>query len=177
MKFIKTELKDCYVIETEPKFDERGLFVRIFCKDELLDATGVAFDVVQSNIAHNKKRATLRGMHYQEHPFQEAKIVRCIKGAIYDVVVDLRPGSATFCRWFAVELNPDNHKMLYVPKDFAHGYITLKDDTEIIYFVSETYRSGSEKGVRWNDPVFDIKWPLKPELISDKDMNFPDFVK
>jgi len=177
MKFFQTKLKGSYVIETEPKFDERGSFSRIFCKNEFLNPRGIDFTVVQCNAAHNRKKATLRGMHYQANPFQEAKLIKCIKGAIYDVAVDLRPNSPTFCQWFSLELNSDNHKMLYIPKDFAHGYLTLKDDTEVLYFVSEFYHPESEKGSRWNDPAFGITWPLKPKMISDKDMKFPDFAK
>lgn len=177
MKFLETKLKGCYVVEPEPKCDERGSFSRIFCKNEFLNTAGIDFTVVQCNTSYNKKRATLRGMHYQTPPFQEVKLVKCIAGAIYDVVVDLRPTSSTFCQWFSLELSSDNHKMLYIPKDFAHGYLTLKNDTEIFYFMSDFYQPDSARGLRWNDPAFGIRWPSKPRMISDRDMNFPDFRK
>jgi dTDP-4-dehydrorhamnose 3,5-epimerase len=174
MKFLETKLKGAYLIELEPLCDERGFFARTFCKKEFLNQ-GIDFNIVQCNTSYNKKKATLRGMHYQTTPHHEAKLVSCVKGVIYDVIVDLRPESPTFRQWFSVELTPDNHKMLYVPKDLAHGYQTLKDDTVVLYFVSEFYCPGSEKGVRWNDPAFHIIWPSKPEIISNKDSNWPDF--
>ncbi len=176
MRFLKTKLEGSYVIETEPICDERGFFVRTFCKKEFL-CNGIDFNIAQCNTSHNKKKSTIRGMHYQAVPHQEAKLVACIRGAICDVIVDLRPESPTYCQWFSIELTPDNRKMLYVPKGFAHGYQTLESDTIVLYFVSEFYQPGSEKGVRWNDSAFNIDWPLKPQIISSKDSNHPDFVK
>jgi dTDP-4-dehydrorhamnose 3,5-epimerase len=176
MKFLKTKLEGAYVIEAEPMCDERGFFARTFCKKEFLKH-GLDFNVAQCNTSYNKTKTTLRGMHYQAAPYQEVKVVSCIKGAIYDVIVDLRPDSPTYCQWFSIELTPDNWKMLYVPKGFAHGYQTLQDDTVVSYLVSEFYQPGSEKVVRWNDPAFGISWPLKPQIISSKDSNHPDFVK
>jgi dTDP-4-dehydrorhamnose 3,5-epimerase len=176
MKFLKTKLEGSYVIETEPICDGRGFFARTFCEKEFSD-NGIYFNIAQCNTSHNKKKSTLRGMHYQAVPHQEAKLVACIKGSICDVIIDLRSDSPTYCQWFSVELTLDNKKMLYVPKGFAHGYQTLEDDTIVSYFVSEFYQPGSEKGVRWNDSAFSIDWPLEPQIISSKDSNYPDFVK
>jgi dTDP-4-dehydrorhamnose 3,5-epimerase len=174
--FLKTKLEGSYVIETEPICDDRGFFSRTFCRKEFLN-NGIDFNIVQCNTSYNKKKATLRGMHYQAAPYQEEKLITCVKGGIYDVIVDLRPESSTFCQWFSLELTPDNNKMLYVPKNFAHGFQTLKDDTIVLYFVSEFYHPDAEKSLRWNDLAFGIKWPLKPKIISSKDLNCPDFVK
>jgi dTDP-4-dehydrorhamnose 3,5-epimerase len=170
MKFIATPLTDAFVIEPEPREDSRGAFARVFCRDEFA-AHGLISDVTQCNISFNPQRATLRGMHYQLSPHQEVKLVRCTRGAIYDVIVDLRRGSC--CRWFGVELSADNRRMLYVPKGFAHGYLTLLDNSEVFYQVSESYHPEAERGVRWDDPAFDIHWPLPPALISNKDSDHP----
>jgi dTDP-4-dehydrorhamnose 3,5-epimerase len=176
MEFLKTKLKGAYIIKLEPVEDERGFFARTFCKKEFLN-NGIDFDIAQCNISYNRKKSTFRGMHYQASPHQEAKLVTCSQGAICDIIIDLRPKSPTFCQWVSLELSPENHKMFYVPKDFAHGYQTLTDNAVVLYFVSEFYHQSSEKVVRWDDPAFKIKWPLKPEIISDKDFNCPDFVK
>jgi len=174
MIFRACELDGAYVIEHDPKIDERGFFARAFCVDEF-NAHGLNPKVAQCNLSFNRERATLRGMHYQASPHQEAKLVRCIAGQIYDVIVDLRPRSSTFRKWFGAELSAENRWMLYVPEGFAHGYLTLTDNAEIFYQVSEFYAPRSERGVRWNDPAFGIRWPLEPRVLSAKDAALPDF--
>lgn len=174
MKFIETKLKGAYVIELEIREDDRGFFARSFCMDEYAKL-GLSNKVIQINNSLNKYKGTLRGMHYQISPKQEDKIVRCIKGAIYDVIIDLRPDSDTFCDWFGIELSETNRMSLFVPKGCAHGYISLVDDSEILYLVTENYSPDFERGIRWNDPKFDIKWPIKPIEISEKDNAHPFF--
>lgn len=141
-----------------------------------MELKGLNTNIVQTNISYNKNKGTLRGMHFQKEPYQETKLVRCTKGAVYDVIIDIRPDSKTFTKWFGVELTEDNYKMLYVPEGFAHGYITLKDKSEIHYMVTEFYTPSHEGGVRWNDPVFDIKWPIEVLSVSEKDRKHPDFI-
>jgi dTDP-4-dehydrorhamnose 3,5-epimerase len=174
MKFKETSLKGAYVIEPEQKTDERGFFARTFCRDEF-KKHGLNPDISQCNMSYNKKKGTLRGMHYQSQPHGEVKVVSCIKGAIYDIIIDLRHDSPTYRQWVGVELTAENYLMLYVPVDFAHGYLTLEDNTIVTYRVSESYHPDFERGVRWNDLSFGIKWPLKPTVISDKDKNYPDY--
>jgi len=161
-----------YIIEPELKTDERGYFARIFCKKEFTKI-GFNFEIVQINRSFNKKKGTIRGLHFQTPPKAEDKIISCVKGAIYDVAIDLRKDSPTFGQWVAEKLTEDNKKMFLIPKGFAHGFQTLTDNTEILYFMSEFYSPEYESGVRWNDPFFNIKWPLKPTLISRKDKNWP----
>jgi len=173
--FRETSLKDAFIIEPERIEDARGFFARAWCKKEF-EAHGLNPCVVQINLSFSKKRSTLRGMHYQAAPHQEAKLFRCTQGAMYDVVIDLRPDSSTYCKWIGVELTPDNRKMLYVPEGFAHGYQTLVHNTEVLYPVSQFYSPESERGVRWNDPAFGIKWPDMDNLvISQKDGSWPDY--
>jgi dTDP-4-dehydrorhamnose 3,5-epimerase len=175
MIFTKTGLVDVYLIDLEKREDERGFFARAWCQNEF-EEHGLDSKIVQANIAFTKKKGTLRGMHYQVAPYEETKLVRCIRGAIYDLVIDLRPKSPTYKQSFGVELTPENHKMLCVPKGFAHGYLTLEDNTEVLYQVSQFYAPGAEQGIRWNDPEFKLKWPLSENLlISEKDRNWPDF--
>lgn len=174
MLFIETKLKGAFVLEPELREDNRGFFARTFCQKEF-QAHGLNPLVVQCNIAYNKKKGTLRGMHFQNPPFQEAKLVRCTKGAILDIILDLRPGSPTFKQWVSAELNEDNHKMLYVPEGFAHGYQTLTETAEVIYQVSQFYAPESASGVRHDDPAFGIQWPLEVVAISDLDKKWPDF--
>ncbi len=174
MKFHETKLQGAWVIELEKFEDSRGFFARAWCQKEFEDH-GLVSRVVQANDSFNRKAGTLRGMHYQTAPYEETKLVRCTSGALYDVIVDLRPDSPTYKRWFGVELTARNYKMLYVPANFAHGFITLEDNTEAIYFVSEFYTPGAEKGLRWNDPAFNIEWPRAADVISDKDAAWPDF--
>jgi dTDP-4-dehydrorhamnose 3,5-epimerase len=172
MIFEKTVVNDALVIELDKKEDERGFFARTFCENELREA-GVSFRPVQANLSYNKNRYTLRGMHYQEAPYEEAKIIRCNRGAIYDVILDLRKDSSTLHNWFGIELNDKNRRSLYVPKGFAHGFLTLEDDTEVNYMMSEYYKPGAGMGIRWDDPFFNIDWPNKPDIISQKDRQWP----
>jgi len=187
MVFKETKLKDAYIIELEPIEDNRGFFARSFCQKEFR-LHGINMNIVQCNISYNKKKGTLRGMHYQAAPYEEAKLVSCIKGAIYDVIIDIRPDSATYCQWIAVELAvyrsqlaarssqlPSHHGMLYIPKGFAHGFLTQEDDTEVFYQMSEFYAPNYARGVRWNDPTFQIQWPGEVKVISDRDNAYPDF--
>lgn len=174
MNFFETKLQGAYLITPERIEDERGFFARVFCRREF-EAHGLNPNLVQCNISFNKAKGTLRGMHYQIAPHAEVKLVRCTAGAIYDVMIDLRPESKTFKRWFSAELTAENHNMLYVPEGFAHGYQTLADDTEIAYQVSTFYHTESERGVRWNDPVFGIAWPLPVTVISPKDQAYPNW--
>lgn len=174
MRFVATELAGAFVIELEPHHDHRGFFARTFCEREFAEH-GLVAHFVQCNIAWNKEKGTLRGMHYQTPPHAEAKIIRCTRGAIYDVIVDIRPGSATLGRWIAVELTPQNGWMLYVPEGFAHGYQTLVPDTEVSYWMSAYPDPAAERGVRWNDPVLGIRWPLPSPILSDRDRSHPDF--
>ncbi|MCL5062106.1 MAG: dTDP-4-dehydrorhamnose 3,5-epimerase [Nitrospirae bacterium] len=176
MKFIETKLKGAYVIELEPIEDERGFFARSFCKKEF-EKHGLNSHIVQCNISYNRKKGTLRGMHYQIAPYEEAKLVSCMRGAIYDVIIDLRKDSATYCQWIAVELTAKNYRMLYIPKDFAHGFQTLKDNTVVFYQMFEFYHPECAGGVRWNDPTFGIDWPLSVKIISKKDSSYKDFKK
>lgn len=175
MKFIALEFKGAFVIDPEPMADARGFFARGFCQREFA-AHRLNPRVVQCNLSFNPKKGTLRGLHYQLSPAAEVKLVRCTMGAIYDAIVDLRRDSATYCRWFGVELTAQNHRMLYVPEGFGHGYLTLADDTEVFYQVSEFYAPGQERGARWNDPAFGIRWPMEPAIISDKDRGYSDFI-
>ena len=174
MKFTETKLKGAYVIELEKHGDERGFFARAFCIKEY-DEVGLRNEIVQINDSQSRYKGTLRGMHYQLAPKAEDKIVRCIKGSIYDVIIDMRKDSPTFCKWFGIELSAENKKSLFVPKGFAHGNISLEDNSELFYLVTEYYSPEQERGVRWNDPKFNIVWPIKPVEISEKDRNHPDF--
>lgn len=176
MIFTETPLKGAYVIDPERLADERGFFARTWCRREF-EAHGLDPGLAQCNISFNHARGTLRGMHYQAAPHAEAKLVRCTTGAIYDVIVDLRRESSTFCGWFAAELSADNRKMLYIPEGFAHGFLTLTDNTEIFYQISEYYIPESARGVRWDDPAFAISWPVRPEVMSPRDSSYPDFRK
>ena len=174
MIFTETKLAGAYLIELEKRGDERGFFARAWCRNEF-EQHGLVSRLVQVNLSSNNKAGTLRGMHYQKAPDEETKLIRCTRGALYDVIIDLRPDSPTYKEWLGVELTAGNHRMLYVPKNFAHGFQTLEDDTEAIYQVSQFYAPQSEGGVRWNDPAFGIEWPLPAQVISDKDQNWPDF--
>jgi dTDP-4-dehydrorhamnose 3,5-epimerase len=174
MKFFETPLKGAYTIELEKRGDDRGFFARLFCEKEFQD-TGLESRFVQINNSTSSKKGTLRGMHYQLPPDGEVKVVRAIKGALFDVIVDLRPDSPTFKQSFGAELSAENRRMMYVPRGFAHGFITLEDDTEAFYLVSAPYAPGSERGLRYNDPSLGIKWPLTPTEMSEKDLNWPDF--
>ena len=175
MKFQPLSLNGAYLIDPEPVADERGMFARTFCGREFA-ARGLDARIVQCSTSYNRRRGTLRGMHYQVAPFAEAKLVRCVRGAIHDVIIDLRPVSATHMRWIAVELSTDNRRMLYIPAGFAHGFQTLTDDAEVLYQISQWYSPEHARGVRWNDDSFGIRWPLADPIISDNDRSYPDFV-
>jgi dTDP-4-dehydrorhamnose 3,5-epimerase len=174
MHFKKTPLADAYVIDLDKKGDDRGFFARFFCTDEFKQH-GLDANFVQVNNSLSANKGTLRGMHYQLHPKAESKLVRCIKGSLYDVIIDLREHSPTFGQWYGHELTADNRSMMFVPKGFAHGFITLEDNTEALYLVSEFYAPDLERGLRWSDPQFNIQWPIKPVIVSDKDENHPNF--
>lgn len=174
MIFVETALRGAFVIEPEPFEDSRGFFARTWCEREM-SKQGLETKLVQCSISFNNTRGTLRGMHFQAAPCEETKIVRCTRGSIHDVILDLRQGSPTFKRHIEVTLSAANHKMLYVPKNFAHGFLTLEDATEVFYQMSEFYSSDHGRGVRWNDPAFGIRWPFVPTVISDRDRNYPDF--
>jgi len=175
MIFKETKLKGAYVIDLERIEDERGFFARSWCQKEF-EKHGLNPLIVHCNISYNIKKGTLRGMHYQAAPYAEAKIVSCISGAIYDVIIDLRRDSPTYCQWFAVELSSDNYRMLYIPVGLAHGFQTLKEYTAVYYQMSEFYNPDSSRGVRWDDPSFGVEWPIKKAIISLKDRQFPDFI-
>jgi dTDP-4-dehydrorhamnose 3,5-epimerase len=172
--FRETGLRGAYIIDAEPHMDHRGFFARTWCQREF-EEHGLNPRVVQCNISFNPKKGTLRGMHYQEATHEEAKLVRCTMGAICDVIVDLRPDSPTFRKHLTVTLSAESRKMLYIPEKFAHGFITLEDDTEVFYQISEFYSRESARGFRWNDPFFDIRLPLDVAVISERDRDYPDY--
>jgi len=175
MVFKETRLKGAFIIEPENIIDDRGFFSRVWCQKEF-EAQGLNPNIAQCNQSFNAIKGTLRGIHYQIVPYEEAKIIRCIRGKVYDVIVDLRSKSPTYLQWMGFELSSENRKMLYVPENFAHGYLTLADNTEVFYQVSQFYSPGSESGIRWDDPSINIKWPKIANLIiSEKDKKWPDF--
>ena len=175
MRFVSTEIAGAYVIELEPQCDERGWFARTWCEREFA-RYGIAAPPRQCSLSVNVKRGTLRGMHYQAESHAETKLVTCVRGAIYDVIVDLRSGSPSYKRYVAVELTADNRRRLYIPAGCAHGFQTLADDTEVHYQMSEFYDPESARGVRWDDPAFGIVWPAAPDrIISARDRSYPDF--
>lgn len=170
MIFNKTNLEGAYTIDLDKKGDDRGFFARFFCNHEF-EKIGLDSNIVQINNSLSNEIGTLRGIHYQLYPKQETKIVRCIKGSLWDVIVDLRPESKTFLKWFGEELTEKNRKMMYVPKGFGHGFISLSAETEILYLVTEKYSPEHERGIKWNDPNIGINWPISPNVISEKDNN------
>jgi len=174
MKFTETAVQGGYLIEVEPRGDARGFFARGFCRREF-EAHGLNPNVAQANLSFNREKATLRGMHFQAPPHAENKLVRCTRGSIFDVALDLRHDSPTALRWAGVTLSAENHSMLYIPEGCAHGYLTLEDDTEVFYLVSEFYAPDCEGGVLWNDPAFGIEWPIPPVVISERDRKHPLF--
>ena len=174
MIFRQTSIPGSYIIELEKRGDERGFFARAFCVNEFKDC-GLVTDILQVNNSLSAQKGTLRGMHYQLAPRAETKIVRCIRGSLWDCIVDLREGSSTFGHWFGAELSAENRRMMYVPKGFAHGFLTLEDNTEAFYFVDEFYSPEAERGLRWDDAKFGIEWPIDPVVISDKDRGHPLF--
>lgn len=172
MLFTETTLKGAFIIDIEQREDCRGFFARTFCTQEFA-LHGLEITNAQCSISFNYKKGTIRGMHYQEAPATEAKLVRCTKGAIYDVIVDLRPDSPTYLSHVSVELTEDNHRALYVPKMFAHGYQTLMDETEVVYQMNKIYTPGGEQGLCYDDPLLDIEWPLPASEIAEKDFKWP----
>jgi dTDP-4-dehydrorhamnose 3,5-epimerase len=174
MIFHETKLAGVFEIRLEQKIDERGFFARSWCRREF-EEHGLNPTIAQCNISFNERKGTLRGMHYQAEPRREAKLVRCTHGAVYDVVVDLRPQSPSFKEWVAVTLTAADRNMMYVPAGFGHGLLTLEDRTEVFYQMSEFYYSEFSRGVRWNDPAFQIDWPAEPVTMSETDRSYPDF--
>jgi len=174
MIFHETKLKGAFLIEIKKIEDDRGFFGRAWCQKEFEDA-GINPNIYQINTSLTYRKGTIRGMHYQIDPHQEGKLIRCTRGRIFDVMIDLRPESPTFMQWLGHELSEDNYRMVFVPENFAHGFVTLEDHCEVYYPVTEFYTPGSERGIRYDDPAFDIAWPVEIEVVSDKDMNHPDF--
>ncbi len=172
MNFRETKLSGAYVVDLQPFTDDRGQFARAWCNEEFA-RQGLVADYVQSNVSVNPRRGTLRGLHYQEAPHAEVKLVRCVRGAIWDVIVDLRPRSSTYGQWLGVELTPQALTMLYVPEGFAHGFQVLADDTEVNYLVSSPYSPHAARGVRYDDPAIGVHWPLEVTSISDNDRSWP----
>lgn len=174
MIFTETELPGAFLIEPERRSDERGFFARTFCRQEF-EEHGLGSGVVQCNVSFNRQAGTLRGMHYQVAPFAEAKLVRCAAGAIYDVIIDLRPDSSSFKRHVGFELTAENGRMLYIPEGFAHGFQTLSDNAEVFYQMSQVYSLDHARGVRWDDPAFNIHWPPAERIMNERDRHYPDF--
>ena len=174
MTFHETRLPGVFEIQLEPKADDRGFFARTWCRAEF-EAQGLHPRLVQCSVSFNTRKGTLRGMHYQAPPHAEAKLVRCTRGAIYDVVIDLRPDSTTYKKWTAVDLTSDKRNMMYVPLGCAHGFLTLTDESEVFYQMSEFYCAEAARGVRWNDPTFRVTWPGPVQVISERDRTYPDF--
>ncbi|HTJ23518.1 MAG TPA: dTDP-4-dehydrorhamnose 3,5-epimerase [Gemmatimonadaceae bacterium] len=176
MIFSATPLAGAYVVDVEQRADDRGFFARTWCQREFADM-GLSHDVVQCNLSHTTRRGTLRGMHWQAAPYGEAKLVRCTRGSIWDVIIDLRPDSPTYTRHFGVELTSVSARALFVPEGFAHGYVTLEDETDVFYQMSQFYEPSAARGVRWNDPAFGIAWPISDPLLHPRDAHYPDFVR
>jgi dTDP-4-dehydrorhamnose 3,5-epimerase len=174
MVFRETKLKGAFIIDIEPREDERGFFARSLCGNEF-SAQGLNASMVQMNLGFSHRKGTLRGMHFQTPPFAEVKLIRCTRGTIYDVIIDVRPQSPTHAQWYGVELSDQNRRMVYAPEGFAHGYITLADDTEMVYQTTQFFSKDHATGVRYNDPAFHIDWPFPAEVISEQDGNWPDY--
>lgn len=175
MKFTETKLRGVFTVELEPQRDERGFYRRLWGKDEL-ESFGLSGELNNVGLSFNKKRGTVRGMHYQAAPFEEVKLVQCVRGKIYDVILDIRKDSETFGKWIAVELSEENNVAVYIPKGLAHGFQTIEDDSEVLYCISEKYNAEFAHGVRWNDAKFDIEFPLKVSIINKRDADYADFV-
>jgi dTDP-4-dehydrorhamnose 3,5-epimerase len=175
MRFEPTALKDVVLVRATPAVDRRGTFARLYCPDEFA-AAGISFVSTQVNLSRNPRRHTLRGMHFQPAPHAESKLIRVTRGAIYDVVIDLRPGSPTFRRWISAALDADAGDALFAPEGCAHGFLTLTDDCDVLYQMGRIHQPGHAAGVRWNDPAFGVRWPAEPSVISDADRSWPDFV-
>lgn len=175
MVFRETGLVGAYIIEIEKIEDNRGFYGRAWCQKQF-ERHGLIGHFVQANVIVNKSKGTLRGLHYQIAPYEEVKLFRCTRGAIYDVIVDVRPESPTYKQWVGIELQSETYKMVYVPRGFAKGFVTLEDDTEINYLVSQVYSPEHERGIRYDDPAFGIKWPVDIRVMSDKDRGWPDYM-
>lgn len=176
MRFTPTPLAGAYLIDLEKREDDRGFFSRLYCEQEFLKYN-LSNHFVQANNSYSVSKGTLRGLHYQLTPYEETKLVRCVKGSFYDVILDLRPDSPTFGQSFGATLSEQNRTMMYVPQGFAHGFLTLEDHSEVLYFVSQYYSKERERGVRWDDPTFSIRWPTVPSIVSDRDQSHPNFDK
>jgi len=174
MKFTELRLAGAFLIELQPHADERGFFARTFCEDEFA-RHGLVTRFPQNNLSRNTRAGTLRGMHYAVAPSEETKVVRCAAGAIHDVIIDLRAGSPTQGQWVSAELTEQNGQALYVPSGFAHGFLTLADDTDVVYQMGDVFRPETARGLRWNDPLFAVVWPREPAVISARDASYPDF--
>ena len=174
MRFGQTSLPGVLTIELDAKADERGFFARTFCEEAFASA-GLAFRPVQINLSHNPCALTLRGMHHQAAPHGESKVVQCVRGRVFDVAVDLRPDSPSYRNWFSLELAPAMRRMLFIPEGCAHGFLTLEDDSDVLYLMGHGYVPDAQRGVRWDDPAFGIGWPAPPRLLSPRDAAFPDF--
>jgi dTDP-4-dehydrorhamnose 3,5-epimerase len=174
MRFLETRIAGAWLVQPEPRTDERGSFARLWCRDDFAKY-GLRADFVQCNTSFSVKRGTLRGLHYQAAPHGEVKLVSCIRGRVFDAIVDVRPESPTYRAWFGAELSADNRTMMYVPEGCAHGYLTLEDGCEVTYPVTAVYAAGAERGLRWNDPAFAIEWPIKPVILSPKDQQWSDW--
>lgn len=174
MRFRSTTLPGVLVIDLDAQEDARGSFARTFCEEEFARA-GFEFRPKQINLSGNLQALTLRGMHYQAAPHGETKVVQCVRGRIFDVAVDLRPESPSHRKWFGIELAPDLRRMIFIPEGFAHGFVTLEDDSDVLYLMGRSFEASAQRGVRWNDPAFAIGWPAQPRLISPRDETFPDY--
>ena len=174
MRFAETAIPGVVVVDVEPQADARGAFARLQCPEEFA-AAGHPFAPVQTSLSRNPRSGTLRGLHYHHAPYAETKLVRVVRGRVFDVAVDLRPASPTYRRWTAAELSAENARALFVPQGVAHGFLTLEPDTDVLYQISPTFQAGHEAGVRWDDPAFGIDWPRKPALISERDATYPDY--
>jgi dTDP-4-dehydrorhamnose 3,5-epimerase len=174
MIFRETILKGAFLVEIKKLEDNRGFFGRAWCQQEF-EENGLNGNIRQINTSFTHNKGTIRGMHYQIDPYQETKFIRCTRGRIFDVIIDLRPESVTFMKWIGHELSEDNYKMVYVPENFAHGFVTLEDNCEVYYPTTEFYTPDSERGIRFNDPAFNIEWPIEVEFVSEKDLSHPDF--
>lgn len=175
MIFVRTPLAGAMVIEQERHLDDRGYFARTWCKREF-EAAGLSSEFVQSNVSRNTRAGTLRGMHWQAYPHEEAKLVRCTQGSIWDVIIDLRPSSPTYTRHFGAELDAGSGRALYIPEGFAHGFVTLQADTEVVYQMANFFEPSAARGLRWNDPAFGISWPIAEPILHPRDASYPDFV-
>jgi dTDP-4-dehydrorhamnose 3,5-epimerase len=174
--FLPTPLAGAFVIEPERRLDERGYFARTWCRREF-ESAGIQTDLVQCSISHSLQNRTLRGMHWQAAPHEETKLVRCTRGAIWDAIIDLRPASPTYTKYFATELQSESGRALYIPSGFAHGFVTLEDETDVLYQMSNYHEPSAARGIRWNDPAFGIPWPVTEPILHPRDASYPDFMQ